>query len=437
MKISIVGYGLEGQSSYEYYSQDETNQITICDLNSELLVPSNALTSLGEGYLANLDQYDLIVRSAGISPELILKENPNVKDKITTQINEFMRVSPTGHIIGVTGTKGKGTTSTLIANFLSCAGFSVSIGGNIGIPLLSILSKLTEDSYVVIETSSFQLIDFQGPSPHSAVCLMVVPEHLNWHKDLEEYYSAKANLFKYQSVKDQAIYFANNETSKQIAALSPGQLIPYYASPGAEVINGFISIDSQNIIATSEIKLIGEHNLQNICAAVTAVWPLMPSVEPIKQVLEEFTGLEHRLEHVRQYKGIDFYDDSFGTTPETAIVAIKAFSRPEVVILGGSEKGTVFDDLVEVIMNSKVKYAVLIGHTGKIMAELLKTNNFDDTKYKLLPISSTMAEILDEAVSHTVAGDIVLLSTGSASFDMFKDYKDRGNQFKAAVQALS
>lgn len=430
MKVAIVGYETEGQLSYQYWKKLGA-EITICDQDPTKEVPQSVPTQLGEDYLKNLDRFDVIVRTAGLNPNLILAENPGVKSKITTAINEFLRICPTKNVIGVTGTKGKGTTSTLITKMLEATGKQVFLGGNIGIPPFQFLNELTPDSWVVLELSSFQLYDLQR-SPHIAVCLMVVPEHLNWHSGMDDYLQAKANLFAHQSPSDIAIYFADSENSHAVVRNSPGAKVAYYAEPGAYVQDENIVMDNQVVCGVHDIRLLGEHNWQNACAAITAVWQVSQDVTAIKSVLTTFTGLEHRLEFVREVNGVKYYDDSFGTTPETAIVALAAFKEPKVVVLGGSDKGTAFDELAIAVKEHNVREVVLIGDTApKIEAELNAVHYTHIT-----PGGSTMAEIVQKCQAATKPGDVVLLSTGCASFGLFKDYKDRGNQFKTEVGKL-
>lgn len=431
MNIAIVGYDLEGRSSYEYFSQ-LGHHITICDQKTDIDIPSGADSALGETYLDDLDRFDLIVRTAGLHPQTILDKNPSVSTKLTTQINTFFHACPTKNIIGVTGTKGKGTTSTLITKMLEATGKHVYLGGNIGVPPLTFLDKLKEDSWVVLELSSFQLIDLQY-APHIAVCLMVVPEHLNWHEDMDEYVGAKSRMFALQTNQDIAIPFANNDLSLTIAGTGNAQQIPYFAEPGAHIADGNIVIDDQIICPTDDLKLLGAHNWQNVCAAVTAVWQVTHEVKAMRKVLTSFSGLEHRLEFVKELDGIKYYDDSFGTTPETAAVAIQSFTEPKVVILGGSDKGAAFDGLAQVVKDSHVRHVVIIGDTGPKIIEALQKVGFSDISLG----GKTMESTLQTCREHAQSGDVVLLSTGCASFGMFKDYKDRGNQFKQLVQALA
>lgn len=431
MKVAIVGFGVEGQSAYTYWKQQGAD-ITICDQQNTIAVPADVTFHGGDSYLQQLGTFDVICRTAGINPEIILRANPGLdRAKITTVINEFLRVCPTKQVIGITGTKGKGTTSTLTAKILEAAGNKVFFGGNIGNSPLAFLPEITPESWVVLELSSFQLYDLRI-SPHIAVCLMVVPEHLNWHADMKDYVAAKSNLFAHQTPADTAIYFADNEISHQIASSSPGAKITYYASPGAYVDGDEIVIDQHRICRTDELKLLGQHNWQNVCAAVTAAWQATDNIEAIRSVLTVFSGLEHRLEFVRDVNGVQFYDDSFGTTPETAVVAIEAFKEPKVIIVGGSDKGVSFDALQQAIIDNNVRHVVAIGETGPRIAAGLASRGYTI----VTPGGGTMGEIVKTAQDVAKKGDVVILSPACASFDMFTDYKDRARQFVQAVGAL-
>ncbi len=503
MKIAILGFAGQGQAAYDYWNKPE-NEITIRDKDKSISAPAGVITQLGPDYLKNLDQYDLLVRTPALHPRDIVNANPkspDILDKVTTVTNEFFKVCPTKNIIGVTGTKGKGTTSTLIAKILEAAGKKVHLGGNIGIPPPEMLKNgIQPDDWVVLELANYQLIDLKH-SPHIAVCLMVEPEHMDWHiapmpaqphrskkqstapgdpirnldvpsgtpqptsetpgttagssssyKDeqawelgLEEYIAAKQQLFIHQSEDDIAIYYAKNENSLSVADASESKQIPYFAPPGAFVENDDIVIDGQSICATSELKLLGQHNWQNVCAAVTTAWQITQDVEAIRSVLTTFTGLEHRLELVRELDGVKYYDDSFGTTPETAIVATEALDQPKVIILGGSDKGAKFDALAQTIAGANIRQVILIGNTTHShyktitpdIESALKAAGVTTLTSTVKPGGITMEKVVQLAREHAQTGDVVLLSTACASFDMFKNYKDRGEQFKQAVQALS
>lgn len=440
MEIAIIGFATEGVASAKYF-KNLGHEVTVCDANETLDIPSEYNKQLGTEHLTNLNKFDVVVRSAGIHPSALLEKNPGLEPKITTAINEFLAKCPTKNVIGITGTKGKGTTSTLTTKILEACGKKVYLGGNIGRSPLEFIDEVSPEDWVALELSSFQLYDLRH-SPHIALCLMVVPEHLNWHSDMPDYTAAKSRLFIHQNRDDIAIYYAKNATSKDIAAHSSGKKMPYYEAPGAHIQNDKIVIDGQEICDLSELKLLGKHNWQNACAATTAVWQALTPTIPgeinrvknaIRDVLTTFSGLPHRLEFVRKLGGIQYYDDSFGTTPETAIVAMQAFTAPKVVILGGSDKGADYTELAKAVASSSVRKALLIGDQAKNIQKALEAQRY----MEFAEGGQTMHDIVANAHDYAQPGDIVLLSTGCASFDMFDNYKDRGNQFKQAVRALS
>jgi UDP-N-acetylmuramoylalanine--D-glutamate ligase len=432
MNIAIIGFGTEGRAAYDYY-RNKGDSITVCDQNVSVELPDGAASQLGDDYLRDLDRFDVIVRSPFVRPDALVAANSvDILPKITSNTNEFMRVCPSRNIIGVTGTKGKGTTSSLITAMLRSAGYTVHLGGNIGVGALDLLKAgISPDDWVVLELSSFQLIDLQR-SPHIAVCLMVAPEHLNWHEDMQEYLAAKQQLFRWQTTDDVAVYYPDNANTTAVVDAGEATKIPYMREPGALVRDDIITINDQAICETGELSLLGAHNWQNACAAVTAVWNITQDVDAIRDALTTFTGLEHRLELVRELDGVRYFDDSFGTTPETAIVAIEAFDEPKVVILGGSDKGASYDQLAATVAASSIRQVLLIGDQAARIQAALDGAGFSNYQ----PGGDTMAEIISRARAATKPGDVVLLSTGCASFGMFKDYKDRGNQFKQVVLGL-
>ncbi len=443
MKVAILGYDVDGGSSAGYWHHLGA-EITICDQKTDLLLPNYvADAQLGESYLANLDRFDLLVRTPGLHPSKITAANPdapNILSKVTTTINEFFEKCP-APIIGVTGTKGKGTTSTLIYKFLEAAGKKVFLGGNIGTVPLDFLAQVTSDSYVVLELSNFQLIDFKH-RPNIGVCLMVTPEHLDWHPDKEEYFSAKANLYARQTPEDRLVYNSGNGISTKITSASKASKIPYFVPligqephkvAGAYVVGDEIYYGDTKVCDTSDVRLLGRHNLENVCAAISAVWSIIDgNTTTILNVLREFTGLPYRLELIRELNGVKYFNDSFATTPEATIAAMRAFEQPKVVILGGREKGIPFFDLAGELTRTNIREVVTIGEAGPKIAEMLQNRGIDE----VVNGGTTMQEIVATAAKYAQSGDVVLLSTACASFDMFNNYKDRGNQFNNAVNSL-
>lgn len=421
-KIAVIGSGVEGLSS-EKFLKEKGAMVALFDKTQ------------GDDYLKDLGKYDLIVRSPGIKPQLLEKYK-----NVTSQTKLFFDLAPC-KIIGVTGTKGKGTTSTLIHKMLEKQGFDAYLGGNIGMPPFDFLDKLNAQSIVVLELSSFQLIDLDK-SPHISVMLMTTSEHLDYHKDLEEYVDAKRNILKFQTSEDYAIlnrdYIASNESDIHTNAKV------FYVSTERNGYEGcsikdnavFLKLNGKEdeIIDASEILLPGIHNLENVSAAVLAATLSGVSKENIVAVLKTFKGLEHRLELVGTINGVKYYDDSFSTTPETAIAAINAFKNPEILILGGSSKNSNFEELSRVISNSKnVKAIIGIGVEWERIKEHI--TNLGSVIF-LIEGATNMEQIVKAASKIALSEDVVLLSPACASFDMFKNYKDRGEQFKNEVKKV-
>ena len=407
-KIAILGYGLEGQDAEKYF-KDLGDEVTILDKKFD------------ENYLKNLDDFNIVVRSPGVYrylPEIVKAEENGVK--ITSSLKIFFDNCP-GNIIGVTGTKGKGTTSTLIYEILKNAGKDVYLVGNIGKPYLELLPKLTKNSFVIMELSSFQLIDLTK-SPHIAVVLNITLDHMDWHKSKEEYVEAKKNIVSHQSPDDFAILNEEYETSKSFVEAAKGKTV-------------FFSKTELEQKYKENLLLRGEHNLENIAAAVAATKIVGIDEETILETVRSFKGLEHRLELVDTIEGIAFYNDSFATGPQPTIAAINSFTEPETLILGGSDKGLDYQELMrEIEKKENIKNLILIGDVGNKIADTLKGYTFQGNVINMG--YSSMEEIVKKAFETTPRGGIVILSPAAASFDMFKDYKDRGNQFKNSVLKL-
>ena len=456
-KVAILGLGVEGVASAKFLHKQGAI-VTILEKKPEDEIESTFLEQarklgvtlvFGDDYLSNISSYEVIVRSPGVrlaTPEL--HEATKKGSILTSQTKLFFDLCPCP-IIGVTGTKGKGTTSTLIYEMLKRSGKDVYLGGNIGKPPLDFLDTLTSQSIVVLELSSFQLQDLDK-SPHIAVMLMVTSEHLdayggqNYHEDLSEYIDAKRNILKFQTSSDFAVLNRDYPATNESDIYTDGKV--YYVSRERVTENGcYVNQGSiwlrlegreRKVIDTKEILLPGAHNLENICAAVMAVTLLGVAREDIVAVLRSFKGLTHRLELVREVNGVKYYDDSFSTTPETAVAAIEAFTQPEVLILGGSSKKSDFSELGRVIHKAKNIRAIIgIGVEWEVIKdEILKS---DGKVPFLVEGARDMRTIVAAAAKIAKPGDVVLLSPACASFGMFKNYKDRGEQFKKEVLWLN
>lgn len=435
MKVAILGYGLQGKSSFDYFNS-RGHDITILDKNHLNNLPSGVKSKFGDNYLDNLSDFDLIVRSPKVHPKDIVKVNGSqILAKVTSNTNLFFDNFSKERIIGVTGTKGKGTTSALLTDILRGIGKKVHLGGNFGTPPLDLLKEdLTEEDLVVLELASFQLVDIKH-SPHIGVCLIVEPEHLDWHADESEYYQAKKQMFKYQSSEDIAIYYSKSETSKDIASGGNGKLIPYYDAPGAFVKDDGIYIGNNLIVKTNELQLLGKHNYQNVCAAITAAWQISQDAQAISKAIKDFKPLPFRIELIREVNGIKFYNDSFSSAPTSAIAAIEAVAGSKVLILGGMDRGLDLTKLSTVVADNKnsISHVLIIGASGQRLATCL-----DKVGFKNYQISQAkdMVGIVNEAKDLASNGSSVVLSPGFPSFDMFLNFEDRGKQFNQAVRSL-
>lgn len=430
MRVAIAGYGLEGESNYRYWSISGENDITIIDQKTpQRDLPSGVKTLIGEDAFEKLADFDLVVRTAGLAPYKI-----KTNGKVWSATNEFFDKCP-APIIGVTGSKGKGTTASLITSILERSGRNVWLLGNIGKPSLDVIGDIQQSDIVVYELSSFQLWDLQK-SPHIAVVLFMEQEHQNVHTSMEDYVTAKANITKYQTEGDILIYNQSNQYAKYIAENSKAQLIGYADITTAHISDNNFYYGEQIICSVDTLKIIGKHNQDNACAAIDAAWHFTQDTEVITRGLAAFSGLPHRLSFVKEVDGAKYYDDSIATTPNAAIAALRSFDGPKVIILGGSSKGSDFSDLAKELVNqsrSDLIYAILIGDESTHIAEACKAVGFLEFEIMNNP---TMVDIVKRAHYMAVRGGVVLLSPAGASFGLFKDYADRGEQFEAAVMAL-
>ncbi len=428
MNVAIAGYGIEGEANYRYW-RDKGAQVTIVDESPKPArpLPDGAEFVHGERIFKQLHDFDLVVRTASLPPHHIKTEG-----RVWSSTNEFFAECP-APIIGVTGTKGKGTTCSLVASILQEAGWNVHLVGNIGIPALSVLPNITPEDVVVYELSSFQLWDLHK-SPHVAVVLMIEPDHLDVHADFEDYVRAKMNIRRNQKANDVCFYHPSNPWSEKIAKSSVlGDAERYDARDEngvyAEIGNFYVHGDY--ICATDELQLPGKFNIENACAAISAARVFTVDTNAIARGIRAFTGLPHRLKLVREVNGVKYYDDSIATTPGSAIAALKSFSEPKVIILGGSAKGATYDEVVDVCKKTDTK-VIAIGETGKQIAKLCREQGVEVHEPE-----ASMTHIVAKAYAVAKPGSVVLLSPASASFDMFRGYVDRGEQFISMVELLN
>ena len=408
MKIALAGFGQEGKASYDYWNRDG-NELTIVSEHDVIAdAPDGVTTITGADAFSKLEDFDLIIRSPGINPDKL-----PYGEKVWSATNEFFETCP-APIIGVTGTKGKGTTSSLIASILREAGKTVHLVGNIGTPALSELAAIHTDDIVVYELSSFQLWDVKK-SPHIAVVLMIEPDHLDVHNGMDDYINAKANITRYQRENDVVVFNADNELSSNIAGSSQAQKIAY-------------PFDVDKLL--KNFTLPGLHNKQNASAAVAAVSEYVQDPDVMTTGLGAFSGLPHRLQFVGEQNGMKYYDDSIATTPGSAIAALASFDAPKIIILGGHDKGTDYSELIESCQRTAAT-VIAIGSNGDRIERLCH-----EADVACIREYGDMQAIVRRASKTAVSGSVVILSPAAASFDMFKSYADRGNQFIAAVQSL-
>lgn len=443
--VAVLGFGLEGKATTQYLLRHGIKPVLFDHKAwSEWTAEAqNEITQLGVNfifgpdYLKELSGFDVIFRSPGINlTEVQSQIGTDKKTIITSQTIWFFENSP-AKIVGITGTKGKGTTASLIYEMLvknsHATKSSIYLTGNIGkIQPFEILDNLTSADWIVYELSSFQLQDLKQ-SPHIGVVLMTTSEHLDYHKDQSEYIEAKSAIVKYQNMEDFAVINADYENSRKIGQLGPGKKLFF----SRQSMQGDCCVKNKTLVLKDsdfnfdlkELGLVGEHNYENACAAVLAARAAGCDHNSIKSVLKEFKGLEHRLEFVTEKHGIKFYNDSFSTTPETAIAAINAFTGPEILILGGSSKNSDFKELAATVIKSKnIKALILVGKEGEVIQNSI--NAYGSFLGQVEIGASNMEEIFIQIKKLAQSGDIVLLSPACASFGMFENYKDRGNQFK-------
>ncbi len=435
-KILILGFGKEGIDNYlalrrlfpgQIFGIADKKEIKEFDKKTQGFLKKNKKIKLhlGNNYLKNLNQYDIILRTPGI-PDKVFKKFVDPQAKITSQTEIFFD-NFDGIIIGITGTKGKGTTASLIFNILKTAGIKTKLLGNIGQPVLQSLITIQKAKgkkpIIIYELSSHQLQGLKK-SPCIAVFLNLFKDHLDYYRSFNEYQKAKENIFIHQTKSNLLIYNADDPILRKIVLKSKAKKIGFSKKHLANL---------KKIISLKDIPLKGDFNYLNVLAAIIIAKQFNISDKKIKQSIKNFKGLEHRLEFIGKYRSIEFYNDSMATIPEVATLALKAFKgNTATLIVGGSDKGSDYHEFAKEIVKNKVKNLIILGRgTGEKILELAKLTPRKKFNYFL---ANSMKEAVKIAYQKTPKGKVCLLSPGSASFNLFQDYQDRGSQFKKYVK---
>ncbi len=445
-RVAFCGLGRSNLPLIDMYKKFGA-EVIACDKRSfeqlgqtaSELENKGVILSLGESYLKDLN-VDLLFRTPGMNynmPELSALRNKGVI--ITSEIETFFELCPC-KIIAVTGSDGKTTTTTLISELLKAEGKTVHLGGNIGRPLLPDIFDIHQDDFAVVELSSFQLISMTK-SPDIAVVTNVTPNHLDVHKDMQEYIEAKRNIIKYQSENAKTILNYNNDITRSFAENINTNVYFFNSDTDRNSIfakDGIIKIKESgkytDILSITDIAIPGAHNVENYMAAIGAVLGLV-SKETIIAVAKSFSGVQHRAELVRVLDDVRYYNDSIASSPTRTIKGmLSLFEQKIILICGGYDKNIPYAPLGPVV-NDKVKTLILLGATGpKIKEAVVDASNYDGS-IQIIEVSD-LNEAVNTARKIAQKGDIVSLSPASASFDMFKDFEHRGNCFKALVNSL-
>lgn len=421
------------------YACDRRSREQIGALADELEAEGAELRT-GDGYLDNLE-VDIIFRTPGMNfnlPELDAARKKGIA--VTSEMEVFFDLCP-ATIFAVTGSDGKTTTTTLIAEMLKAEGKNVHLGGNIGNPLLPEIEEISPDDYVVAELSSFQLISMRK-SPDVAVVTNVAPNHLDIHKDMDEYVEAKKNVLLHQNAFSRTVLNRDDEITSGFKKYVRGQSLSFsmerplkngaWLDTDGTIHMSYRGIDVP-IMHRSEITVLGDHNVANYLAAISAVWGYV-GVDTIKKVAHDFKGVEHRIEFVREVNGVKYYNDSIASSPTRTIAGLKAFDRKVLLIAGGYDKHIPFEPMVPYIID-KVKILYLCGATADKIEKCIR----DDKNYNGTPEIRRVADIaaaVEAAHKDAVQGDIVTLSPACASFDAFPNFAARGKYFKELVNKL-
>jgi UDP-N-acetylmuramoylalanine--D-glutamate ligase len=441
--VAVFGIGVEGRSTIDYLLKQGVSDVTALDRNEIKDLPTKVPVIFGADHDQNLGRFATIFRSPGIRPDHpSLVEARAQGSGVTSAVSHFL-VRCKAPVVGITGTVGKGTTASLIANMLQESGFTVHLGGNIGQSPLEFLHLVEEDHRVVLEISSFQAMDIQA-SPHVAVVLKTTSEHLDWHVDLDEYLTAKAGLLANQRPTDVVVYNANSKGATFIASKSQARRLAYSLTDKVEQ-GLFLSKDRFVLrreereeplpINLNEIRLPGRFNLENIAASILAAVAAGGAAEAACRVSERFEGLPHRLEFVAKAGELSFYNDSYATRPEASLGALSCFEgKPLALILGGSEKYADFSELaLAVAKHPSIVHVALIGNTAGRLGRNIE--NLGPRKFDLIEYDS-LESAMGGCVSALRDSGTVLLSPACASFGLFRNYKVRGERFRAKAHEI-
>lgn len=443
-KTAVVGIGVSNKPLINFLLKLGA-QVSAFDKKTEEQLGEEAMEFkdkgvklvLGESYLDNLHGFDVIFKTPSMridSPAFLKAKEEGTY--ITSEIEEFVRYCP-AKVYGITGSDGKTTTTTLIYNMLKEQGYKCWIGGNIGIPLFTKIEEIKKDDKVVLELSSFQLMSM-NISPEVAVITNLSPNHLDVHKDMNEYIDSKKNIFKYQDKDDLLILNKDNAITNSMINEANGMVEQFSVrdqlKKGGYLRDRNLYINGDKVCTIDEVKLKGMHNVENLLAAFCALKNDV-DVENMRKVAIEFSGVEHRCEFVREIDGVKYYNDSIASSPTRTLAGLKAFEKPVILIAGGYDKRIPFDVLAEEGY-SKIKVLILMGDTkNKIKEAFQKIEDKNNIDITIVTVNS-LEEAVYKAKELAKQGDIVTLSPACASFDMFANFEIRGNSFKNIVNQI-
>ena len=446
-KIAMCGIGVSNtplilnflEKGAKVYACDRRSREMIGEI-ADKLEAAGAELCLGDGYLNDLE-VDIIFRTPGMSfnlPELEAARKKGIA--VTSEMEVFFDLCP-ATLFAITGSDGKTTTTTLISKMLEAEGKKVFVGGNIGKPLLPEIENITADDFVVVELSSFQLISMRK-SPDVAVVTNLAPNHLDVHKDMEEYIDAKKNIILHQNAFSRTVLNRDNEITQGFKKYARGQSLSFsmteplkngaWLESDGTIHMTYRGIDAP-IMHRDDIAILGDHNVENYLAAIAAVWGFV-GMDSIKKVAREFMGVEHRIEFVREVKGVKYYNDSIASSPTRTIAGLKAFNQKVHLIAGGYDKHIPYEPLVPYILE-KVEKLYLCGATADKIEAAVKADKAYNGTPEIIRCESITAAVL-KANEIAKAGDIVTLSPASASFDAYPNFVARGNHFKELVNKL-